>query len=339
MGRLRVLRIGANATVQDLGRPGYLAVGLSRGGAADRLAILEGAAILGNDLGCAAIELPMGSARFQATEPCQIAVTGADVTVDIDGANVAGYQSLFLNKNHILTVGSARAGVYAYLHVGGGIRSREWMGSRSAHLAARIGAAIAEGDILPVRPKSGSTSPAIKLAPAPRLAGGMVRLLRTAQTGYFSDETCQRFVATTFLRSARGNRQGVLLECDREKFTASNQLSLASEVVQPGDIQLTGDGVPYILGPECQTTGGYPRIATVHPDDLPIVAQTAPGAALRFHFVDVEPIRQQLRDPAIQLKELASRLEPALRDPREMSDLLGYQLISGVEEPGGGEEP
>lgn len=55
MTALRVLSAGPGVTVQDLGRPGWLASGLSRGGAADRLALLEGAALLGQGADLAAL--------------------------------------------------------------------------------------------------------------------------------------------------------------------------------------------------------------------------------------------------------------------------------------------
>ncbi|MEZ5771832.1 MAG: carboxyltransferase domain-containing protein [Defluviimonas denitrificans] len=48
---LLIHRAGPAMTVQDLGRPGYLARGLSRGGAADRLALRQGAALLGQAAG------------------------------------------------------------------------------------------------------------------------------------------------------------------------------------------------------------------------------------------------------------------------------------------------
>ena len=41
---LDIQRAGPGVTVQDGGRPGYLAQGLSRGGAVDRLALAEGRA-------------------------------------------------------------------------------------------------------------------------------------------------------------------------------------------------------------------------------------------------------------------------------------------------------
>jgi allophanate hydrolase subunit 2 len=53
----------------------------------------------------------------------------------------------------------------------------------------------------------------------------------------------------------------------------------------PGTIQVPGDGRPIVLGPDGPVTGGYPQIATVIEDDLPLLGQAAPGDALRFQIV------------------------------------------------------
>ena len=44
---LSILQATPGVTVQDKGRPGYLAQGLSRGGAADLLALAEGGGAVG----------------------------------------------------------------------------------------------------------------------------------------------------------------------------------------------------------------------------------------------------------------------------------------------------
>ncbi|MGL4279131.1 MAG: biotin-dependent carboxyltransferase family protein, partial [Albidovulum sp.] len=152
--------------------------------------------------------------------------------------------------------------------------------------------------------------------------------LPTAQTGMFSPADRARFEATVFRRDTAGNRQGVRLS-GGEAFATEGQRSLLSEIVAPGDIQMTGEGVPYVLLAECQTMGGYPRIASVVPDDLPIVAQAAAGDSLRFRFVTLEEALAdyRARRPGGTLKIATRRL---LRDPREMADLLSYQLIGGV---------
>ena len=97
-----------------------------------------------------------------------------------------------------------------------------------------------------------------------------------------------------------------------------------------GDIQMTGQGVPFILLPECQTTGGYPRIGTVVPDDLPSVAQAASGAVLQFAFVTHAAALAAHVSPAQIYLDMVGKIMPLIRDPHDIRDLLSYQLISGV---------
>ena len=93
---------------------------------------------------------------------------------------------------------------------------------------------------------------------------------------------------------------------------------------------MTGDGVPYVLLAECQTIGGYPRIATVIAEDLPRLAQTPAGATVTFRMLTCEEA-DALHLPASQLLAgIRRRLAPRVRDPHDIPDLLGYQLIGGV---------
>ena len=103
-------------------------------------------------------------------------------------------------------------------------------------------------------------------------------------------------------------------------FSAEGQLSILSEVIVPGDIQVTGDGTPFVLLPECQTTGGYPRIGTVIPADLPRAAQAGPGARLRFRFVGLEEALAAERQHRAVVRSLSQRVRPAIRDSSLRSD-------------------
>ena len=326
---LLVKEAGPGLTVQDLGRSGWLSEGLSRGGAADRLALLEGAALLGQDVE-AAIEMAGFGGVFEATEPLRIALTGAPMTARLAGRELAWNAAHALVPGERLAIGGARAGVYSYLHAGGGIATAPVMGSRSAHLAARIGRRLAAGDRLPVGSDAGAGAAALRLDVEARCGGGEVRLLPVPQTALFAEEERRRFAETEFRRDPRGNRQGVRLSFAGAPFAGAAGLSLVSEVVQPGDVQLTGDGAPYVLLAECQTTGGYPRIGTVLPCDLAVVAQAAPGAALRFRFVGLEEALAACRTEAETLADLRRRVRPLVRAAEDIPDLLGYQLVSGV---------
>ncbi len=326
---LVVERAGPQMTVQDQGRPGLLAEGLSRGGAADRLALLEAAALLGTPPG-AAVEMAGAGGTFRATAPVRIALTGAPMRAALGGRPLAWAATHRLEEGDVLTLGAAEAGTYGYLTPGGGLATPEIMGSRSVHLVARIGARLAEGDDLPTGRDPDPGAASVVLDIPDRFRGGTVRVVPGAQTGLYTPAERDRFAATAFTRDARGNRQGVRLAYDGAPFTAEGQRTILSEIITPGDIQMTGDGVPFVLLPECQTTGGYPRIGSVLPDDLPLIAQAAPGATLRFRFLALDEARAAHRPEVAILRDLRRKVRPLVRDPRDIADLLGYQLVSGA---------
>ncbi len=327
---LKVLRAGPGMTVQDLGRPGYLSFGLSQGGAADRLALHEGAALLGQDPECAALEMAGMGGEFEATDDMRIALTGAPMRASIDGTGVAWNAAHALPKGARLSIGAADAGVYGYLHLGGGIDAPLRLGARSVHLAAGLGAAVAAGDVLEPGTDPKPDRPAMCLSRDARFEGGVVRIVPSLQTSFFHQDDLDRFEATTFTRDARGNRMGVRVVPQGDGFSSDAGLSVLSEVIVPGDVQITGDGTPFVLLSECQTTGGYPRIGAVLSADLPRVAQARPGTALRFAFVTLEEAVSIDARYLAQLKALRQAVVPLVRDPATIRDLLSYQLISGV---------
>ncbi len=329
MSDLVIKRIGPMASLQDMGRPGYLKQGLSRGGAADRLALAEGAALLGQDVGLAALEMAGTGGEFEATGALCIALTGAPMSATIDDAPVAWHASHCLQAGQRLSIGAAKSGVYGYLHLSGGIEATEFLGSRSAHLLAGIGQTVQAGEHLKSGAK-GTGLAGLVLDVADRFSGGTVRVVPSVQTDLFDKEVLQRFQDTDFRRGPRANRMGVEMLSDGGGFTASGQLHILSEMIVPGDIQMTGDGLPFVLLPECQTTGGYPRIATVIPCDLPLAAQTPAGAPVRFEFVTMEQALVAQAGYEEMLSKLQKSCRPAIRDVADIGDLLSYQLVGGA---------
>ncbi|MXQ07578.1 urea amidolyase [Alphaproteobacteria bacterium GH1-50] len=328
---LIVSRAAPGMTVQDLGRPGYLRFGLSRGGAADRSALVEAGALLGQDQGLAAIEMTSVGGTFEATEDVRIALTGAPMRATLDGARLAWNASHLLPAGVPLVIGPAEEGTYGYLSVGGGLSTPEILGSRSAHLTAGIGGAIESGAELPVGPDGGTTvNMALSDGGAARRVTGPIRIVSSLQTALFPEAERARFEATVFHRDARANRMGGRLLSEGEGFAAEAGLTILSEVVVPGDIQITGDGTPFILSSECQTTGGYPRIGAVLPSDLPRVVQARPETDLHFVFVTPEEATEIERNETARRAGLRQSLVPLVRDPWKMRDLLSYGLVGGV---------
>lgn len=321
---ITVLAAGPCVTVQDAGRIGLMAQGLSRGGAADARALDEGWALLGQP-GAACLELAGYGGRFRLHRATRVALTGADMVARVGDRVLPANTALLLPAGAVIDIGAARSGAYGYLHVGGGIITPQVLGSRAAHLVAGIGRRLGPGDTLPLGDDQGGPVD-VTIDVAPRCGGGELRLVASVQTGLFAPATRDRFVATMFL-AGRGDRMGLALRCDGDGFAADGQRSLVSEVIVPGDVQMTGTGAPFVLLAECQTTGGYPRIGAVIPPDLPRAAQAAPGDVLRFRFVSMpEALAALARDRA----EIAALAPRPLRRVLDTATLITAQLVGGV---------
>ena len=336
MTSLAVHSIGPSVTIQDRGRVGFVASGLSQGGAVDMRALAEGAALLGQSAELAVIEMAGFGGTFVADHDIRIALTGAVMQASLDGVPLQWNASHAVPRGAELRIGSAASGGYGYLHVGGGIDAPLVMGARSAHLNSQIGARLLDGAVLPIGADPG-TAVNQRLEGAVRDVGGVIRLVRSFQTNLFAPDELHRFEQTVFHRDMRGNRMGVRLIPDGAGFQAEGGLTVLSEVIMTGDIQMTGDGAPFVLLSEAQTTGGYPRIGTVLPCDLPKLIQARPDVALRFTFIDIDAAVAAERADRAAMAALGTQISPMLRDPGDVSDLLSYQLISGVAR--GDEEP
>lgn len=329
-GRVTLLRAGPGMSIQDLGRPGLTAEGLSPGGAADRLALFEAAALLGMPRPVAAIEMAGMGGELSVTEPTRFALTGAPMRATLNAAQLLWNTTHVMQPGQRLVIGGVTEGTYGYLTLAGGIATPPWQNSRSAHLAAGVGGFLQAGTTLPLAPGSSAERPQMTLQVAPRFSGGTLRLMPGPQTELFGTETLQRFLATPFHRDRQANRQGVRLAHDGAPFGCDLAAGLASDFIVAGDVQMTGEGTPYVLLSECQTVGGYPRIGTVLPDDLPRIAQAPYNAPLRFSTISTEEADRLFIDDATRLTQLRKSVRPLVRDPRDIPDLLSYQLISGV---------
>ncbi|EEB85832.1 biotin-dependent carboxyltransferase family protein [Roseobacter sp. GAI101] len=326
---LTIVQAGPALTIQDLGRAGWLAQGLTKGGAADPVAIHEGAALLGQSPDLAAIEMTGTGGTFTADADIRIALTGASMAAKIDGDPIAWNAGHLLPAGAKLTIGGATSGTYGYLHIGGGIASDPVLGARATHLSAGLGAALKSGDSFPVGPDKGRET-GMKLPRDTRFDGGVVRVVASMQTDRFAPEERERFIATQFARDPRANRMGVRMDHDGAGFHAEGGLTILSEVIVPGDIQITGDGAPFVLMGESQTTGGYPRIGTVIPRDLPRVAQAPAGTKITFEFVTLEQAITLETQHRRDVKALPGQLTALVRDPATIRNLMEYQLVGGA---------
>ncbi len=106
---------------------------------------------------------------------------------------------------------------------------------------------------------------------------------------------------------------------------------IVSDGIAPGTIQVPGNGLPIILLADRQTTGGYPKIATVISADLPALGRLRPGATLSFSAVTVEEAQALRRRQEAELAALATSLAPVVRlFLPDTEKLLSHNLVSGA---------
>ena len=280
-----VLSAGPLVTVQDSGRPGNMRYGVPASGAMDRLAYDAANAALGNPAGSAAIEISLGGLALHCKEGATtLAITGGDFVIDHDGRKSGSWTVLTIHKGERLAIRAGKAGSWAYLVFAGSLGSEEWLGSQATHSASGFGGgAVQAGQSLQVSDAAMREDRLGDILRPDFIPEGSVRLVTGPQDHYFSDGSVERLMSEAYHVSDAYDRMGMRLRGPRLDLNAA--LSIPSEPVVRGSIQVSGDGVPTVLLADHQTTGGYPKIGTVISCDTDRLTQFRAGHSLRFTSV------------------------------------------------------
>lgn len=293
---LSILRAAPLTSIQDNGRFGMLRHGISASGPMDRSAFalagdLGGGGVGGIEFTTAGVEMRLSSGR------CRIGFAGGDFVVRLNGAVLAWPGSTELAEGDTLAVTPGARGNYGYLRFDADIDVEPVLGSMATSSRARLGGldgrSLRVGDVIPLTGR-GLDRP----VPTTRRVdpeSGPIRVTWGLHADLFPQALRQHFVEAGFVISSRLDRMGIRLEDPDAVFADATILSLASDAIVPGDIQILGDGTPIVLMRDHQPTGGYPRIATVITADLDRFAQLRPGTAVAFAPVTVEHAHALLR--------------------------------------------
>jgi len=299
---MKVRRAGFLTTVQDIGRTGYREVGVSLSGAADEIAFRASNLLVGNDESAAGLEFTHGKVCLQTTDEHLVAWAGGDYEVKIGSVTLPPGHAAFVVAGDEIHISGPRAGARGWLALSGGVAVPLVLGSRSTDRRGRFGGfegrALKDGDEIILGTAALSEiagnlrSDVVSTWSAPRpwvrtfTARPTIRFVRGTDWSRFGEEAHKRFQNDTFTVSADSDRMGARLNgCP---LTRVDSCDLISEAVAPGTIQVPPDGNPLILLNDCQTIGGYPKIAHVIAVDMPIVAQLRAGDEITFREVSLE---------------------------------------------------
>jgi biotin-dependent carboxylase-like uncharacterized protein len=328
---LHVAAPGLLTTIQDCGRVGYQHLGVPVSGALDPVSLQAANLLAGNAPGAGALEVAcVGPTLVAEADSVRLAVAGANAVIEIlpdamatAGRRVGPLQSIRLRRGEALRIGALTGATVLYVAVEGGFDIAPVLG-----IGGWQGRALAAGDRQPLRQAHAAERGEVCLEgfsarPRPR-----VRVIIGPQDDHFSDGEVAAFLASEYTVGPSADRMGMRLTGRALKH--SRGFDIASDGIAPGSIQVPGNGAPIVLLADRQTTGGYPKIATVISADLPALARLPVGSKVLFEAVTIEAAHAARREHAAELAAMRERILPLRRSGAEIAPLLQEcNLVSG----------
>lgn len=282
---LRVMDPGVLSLLQDAGRFGHHAIGLTTGGPLDGEAFYWANRLCGNEPGATAMEVAQGGLRMECLGGTTISVTGASIPLRVNGQIKALWRSHRLRLGDMVELGHANKGMRTYFSVSGGFRTEEFFGSTATVVRESIGGPLQVGQEL----FCGSANDeqwALPMESVPRYSDSVtLRLIPGYQFKQYSGAGHETLLGGSFKVSNRSDRMGCLLE---GSLVESPEEEILSEGICLGAVQVPPDGQPIVLLNDRQTIGGYPKLGSVLSLDLWKLAQCRPGAQARFELISLE---------------------------------------------------
>jgi antagonist of KipI len=311
-----VVSAGFLTSVQDLGRTGYRQSGISIGGALDSHALRVANALVGNEDSAAGLEATMGKLRLRFDDQRVVAWCGGAFAVRIGDQDLPPGHAGLVAKDEELVMVAPNAGSRAWLAISGGIDVPLVLGSHSTDLRGDFGGfegrTLRDGDVISlfkerrfettglIGRRLQTAAPWVSewSAPTPWAATAtrdrFLRVVRGPDWMRFTAEAQAALVGSPFTVTLDSDRMGARL--DGPDLPRRDASDLLSEAVAPGTLQVPPNGKAILLLGDCQTMGGYPKIAHVITIDLPIAAQLWPGDLVRFHEISLAEAQELLRE-------------------------------------------
>lgn len=288
IAKFHITRAGPLVSFQDLGRNGHMRFGVSRSGPMDISSFKKANEQLGNDQNTTSVEISIGGLELKCVEgSASLCVMGGEFNLTLDGNQIQIGEVFEIKTNQTLNIRADKSGSWCYLAFAGSIITDKWLGSSATHLLSGFGGGVLKsGQEFVVKDAKIVDASHQKGAKTSDVFGGYIRVTLGPQDHYFTSEAKRLLLNQEFKVSTAYDRMGMRLL--GPKLDINSSLSIPSEPLMRGSIQVSGDGVPTILLADHQTTGGYPKIATVISSDLDMLAQLRPNQALRFKAISPE---------------------------------------------------
>lgn len=278
-----VISGGMLTTVQDRGRPGHGASGLTRSGAADRRAHDAANRLVGNIPEAATLEVTGGGLALRSVGETLVAVTGARVEVTVGGRVAGDWARVIVPNGEVLKVGVPAEGLRTYVAVRGGFDVPEVLGSRSTDTLSGTGPEpVRTGDRLLVGGLADGLPDEEQIPPPPPMDDPVeIRVRLGPRDDWFTEPSVRALFHVPWTVTPQLDRVGIRFRGPGPLHRARHG-ELPSEGMVAGSLQVPPEGHPVLFLADHPVTGGYPVIAVAVEADLPIAAQLRPGDRVRF---------------------------------------------------------
>jgi biotin-dependent carboxylase-like uncharacterized protein len=328
-------------TVQDLGRRGYQRLGVAVSGALDPISLRAANALVGNSTDAGAIEVVYSGPSFVIeAESAQLACVGAEASIEIlpeegatSGTQISGMRSFTVRRGQVVRIGTLSHAAVLYVAVHGGLALNPVLGSVSTfargHLGGLNGKPLAAGDRLPLALDNIEGRGEFCLEGFTLNRPSRFRAVLGPQDSFFTERAKAQLFESEYTVKMESDRMA--LQLSGAKLDHASGFDIISDGIAMGSIQVPGHGQPIVLMADRQTTGGYPKIATVISADLPALGRARIGDKISFEAVSLEEAQHLRREHLREIERIPQCVVPLGRSPAELSEyLFNSNLISGA---------
>ncbi len=290
-----ITKAGVLDTFQDLGRNGFRRLGINPNGAMDRTAIRLLNVLLGNNENEAVLEMHFPACEVKFEADAIFAVGGANFDAKLDDKSIDNWQIQTANVHQTLKFNEKISGNRCYIAIRDGFKIEHWLNSASTNLTAEIGGFDGRNLSIGVKIGFGSEFKVQSSKFKTKIARSIIPnysnspTIRVTAGAEYQDLTGLGeivLLSNEYKITQYSDRMGFRLE--GEKLHLLYDKELVSSAVDFGTIQLLPDGQMIVLMADHQTTGGYPRIAHIIKQDLPLIAQLGANDSVKFEIISHE---------------------------------------------------
>lgn len=301
-----VLHPGLMTQLQDGGRVGCQHMGLTTGGVLDEHAFQWANHLLQNRWDAAVVEVSFGGFKLQSQVDTLIAVTGADLSLTINGEPASVWEIIAIRAGDRVEFGYPKNGTRAYLAVKGGFQLADCYGSVATVPHEKIGGLDGQGsllkfgDILPCSEQEHRNDSQLQNLIGKRVSNSYIpdynepltlRVILSAQQNLFPAEQLERFFTKEYQISPDSDRTSVSLQ---GPVIRALEQDIPKEGSVLGGIQIDHDGQPILLMKDRHTQGAYPKLGSVYAPDLGQLAQRQVKTKVCFEVISLHDAQQQL---------------------------------------------